>query len=292
MASQHPEQVNATERRGARSPLSTLQTQNLDQNPRFSYMETPSQTSHPVIEQISSPTTTIEESPVSPGVQRSLYDTHAYEAPSESSYPIEKDLPDRTTSPYNFPPPREVHPAHFAPYADEYPAYAMRPSSPPHQMSRLSPRPQPPTAEEYKGAPDLKTQTIQPISGPDPDPMKELPNVDRKSRTPTYNPDSFAGPNVIAESHRPGQVSHPNSAIQPEWKHGLCEMDTTCCVGLFCPCMLYGKTQYRLSQKARKREATDLLGYENCNGSCAFMAVACGFQCMYYHRRISLRNSC
>lgn len=279
MGSQRQEQVHATERNGARSPPAPLQTHNLDRNPRFSYMETPSQTSRPIFEQISSPTTTIDESPVSPGVQRPVYDAHAYATPREDSYPAEKDIPGRTTSPYNFPPPQEVHPAHFAPYADEHPASKVHLSSPPHQMSTLSPRPQLPAPKEYKEHTDQKAQTTQPINGPDPDQVKELPNLDRKSRTPTYNPDSFAGPNVIAESHRPGQVSHPNSAVQPEWKHGLCEMDTTCCVGLFCPCMLYGKTQYRLSQKARKREATDLLGYDNCNGSCALMAMACGFQC-------------
>ena len=37
--------------------------------------------------------------------------------------------------------------------------------------------------------------------------------------------------------------------------------------------------EYRLSRKAQKQDPTDLLGYESCNGSCGFMAIACGFQC-------------
>ncbi|KAL9118704.1 MAG: hypothetical protein Q9187_004751, partial [Circinaria calcarea] len=279
MTSQHPGQTNATDRNGARSPLGLIQTQNLDRNPRFSYLETPSQVSQPEFEQFSSPTnSTIDESPVTPGVRHHLYDVHAYAAPTEPSYPVEKDILGRTTSPYNFPPPQEVHPAHFAPYADEHPVVPVRHTSPSHQMSTLSSRPHSSAPEEHGKRTGSKDQTTVPINGPDRDQVKESPGFEKKTKTPTYNPDSLAGPNIIAENHRPGQVSHPNSAIQPEWKQGLCEMDTTCCTGLFCPCMVYGKTQYRLSQKARKREATDLLGYETCNGSCALMAVACGFQ--------------
>jgi hypothetical protein len=90
------------------------------------------------------------------------------------------------------------------------------------------------------------------------------------------------GPNgAPLDSHRPGQVSHPNAIVNPHWKHGLCEPDTLCCLGIICPCMVYGKTMYRLSRKAQKQDPTDLLGYESCNGSCGLFAVACGFQCSF-----------
>jgi len=90
------------------------------------------------------------------------------------------------------------------------------------------------------------------------------------------------GPNgAPLDNHRPGQVSHPNAIVNPYWKHGLCEPDTLCCMGIVCPCMVYGKTMYRLSRKAQKQDPTDLLGYESCNGSCGLFAVACGFQCSF-----------
>ena len=66
--------------------------------------------------------------------------------------------------------------------------------------------------------------------------------------------------------------------VDPHWKHGLCEPDALCCLGLFCPCIVYGKTMYRLSRRTQKQDPTDLLGYESCNGSCGLMAVACGLQ--------------
>ena len=66
------------------------------------------------------------------------------------------------------------------------------------------------------------------------------------------------------------------------------ELDGLCCLGIFCPCVVYGKTQYRLSQKAQKKEATDLLGYKAVNGSCGLLAVACGFQCEHSQWNIRL----
>lgn len=50
-------------------------------------------------------------------------------------------------------------------------------------------------------------------------------------------------------------------------------------MGLLCPCILYGKTQHRLSLKSRKEDPTNMLGYETCNGSCTAMALLCGCQC-------------
>ena len=35
---------------------------------------------------------------------------------------------------------------------------------------------------------------------------------------------------------------------------------------------------YRLSRRAEKKDPTDLLAYEKCNGSCGIWALACGVQ--------------
>ena len=274
MASQHFDQVGHQALRDPRPSPPQLQTQGLNPHPRFSYMETPAQLSNAHFEQFSSPTnSTIDESPTSAVTQQW---TLQHDGQSRSPYPEEKALPSRSTSPYNFPPPQGLHPALSAPYADtESP---VQPRSPSYQMSMLSPRPYSPGHELAKKPVDLKPPQRTLNAAPDSDPIKE-PRLNPLTKTPTYNPNSPVGPNATSETHRPGQVSHPNSVVEPEWKHGLCEVDTTCCIGLFCPCMLYGKTQYRLSQKSKKGEATDLLGYENCNGPCTFMALACGFQC-------------
>ncbi len=81
------------------------------------------------------------------------------------------------------------------------------------------------------------------------------------------------------ENHFPGQSYHPNQQIRGgTWKHGLCDCGDfgTCCTGLWCPCILYGKTQYRLSQRSERKDPTNMLGYETFNGSCAVYAVLCG----------------
>ena len=267
---------NQTLRDPRLSPL-LLQTQGLNQNTRFSYMETPAQLSNAHFEQLSSPTnSTIDESPTSTVAQQWATQHHGHEDQRRFPYPEEIEAPSRSTSPYNFSLPQGLHPALSAPYADvEEPA---QPRSPSYQMSRLSPRPYSPGHEQVKSPADFNPPQTTLNLSPDPDPIKQ-PRLSPLPQPPTYNPNSPVGPNAMLESHRPGQVTHPNSTVEPEWKHGLCEIDTTCCMGLFCPCMLYGKTQYRLSQKSKRQEATDLLGYEKCNGPCTFMALACGFQC-------------
>ncbi|KAF2646303.1 PLAC8-domain-containing protein [Massarina eburnea CBS 473.64] len=100
-----------------------------------------------------------------------------------------------------------------------------------------------------------------------------------------FSPDSAHGPNGLDFSlHRPGQIAHPNMDLstpgqKQSWKTSLCSCTpdfSTCLTGLFCPCILYGRTSYRLSQKSAKQDPTDLLSYEATNGHCAIMALSCG----------------
>lgn len=99
---------------------------------------------------------------------------------------------------------------------------------------------------------------------------------------PSYHPDAFTGPNSPPlDTHFPGQVPHPSQQVKGgTWKHGLfdCTSDMgTCCMGILCPCIIYGKTQYRLKQRSEKQDPTNMLGYESISGSCIAMSVLCGF---------------
>ncbi|KAL8705677.1 MAG: hypothetical protein Q9201_001197 [Fulgogasparrea decipioides] len=253
-----------------------LQTENLNnRSQRFSWQNTPLEAQLPTFQQFSSPTnSTIDESPISPRDGYQNFSSIPY-GQAQSQFRVEKPPVERTGSPYNLPGLHETHPAYFAPIVEE-----TKPRQPESQPPAI-----PSTAELGK--------VREPVKSPPPafspnnvaqdrkdSPQVVKPDTDRS--TLVYNPNSLAGPNAAVENHRPGQVAHPNAAIEPEWKHGLCEVDTLCCVGLCCPCIVYGKTQYRISRKTQKKDPTNMLGYDSCNGSCGLMALACGFQCEYY----------
>ncbi|KAF1933223.1 PLAC8-domain-containing protein [Didymella exigua CBS 183.55] len=97
-----------------------------------------------------------------------------------------------------------------------------------------------------------------------------------------FSPAALSGPNGLDFSlHQPGQIRHPNMDLDAskDWKHGLCSCTpdvTLCLTGLFCPCVLSGRTAYRLGQKSRKADATDLLGHGATNAHCVAVALACG----------------
>ena len=102
-----------------------------------------------------------------------------------------------------------------------------------------------------------------------------------------FSPDSAHGPNGLDFSlHQPGQVAHPNMDLSPTdgkrpWSSSLCSLSSDCLTGLLCPCVLYGRTSYRLSQRSAKRDPTDLLSYSATNGHCMIMALSCGFWWIY-----------
>ncbi|KAL9612484.1 MAG: hypothetical protein Q9167_002915 [Letrouitia subvulpina] len=254
----------------ARPDPGQIQTETaIDRNPRFSFMETPLEVQQPVFQQAPSPTNSvIDESPISPreghqNIQR--LPEHQY----IPHFPVEKLPADRVGSPYPLHPPVQLHPAYSAPVADEAATYQVH-------TSGTTGAPPSKTIDSSKSS-TAALSSENHILHQQKQASKNVINTDRD--TLIYNPHSLAGPNAAVENHRPGQVSHPNAAVEPEWKHGLCEVDTLCCMGIFCPCMVYSKTQYRISKKTSKEDPTNLLGYESCNGSCGLMAFACGFQC-------------
>ncbi|MCJ1460792.1 hypothetical protein MMC28_011174 [Mycoblastus sanguinarius] len=263
--------ASATARGNEARATPPLQTgsNDLNRNARYSFMETPVEMQRSTFQpyhQFSSPTnSTIDESPISPaspsrGLPSYLQET---QGPITSPIPLEKAQAQS---------PQETHPAYYAPYKEDVPAQpasqrivAVAPHSPGPIPVKNREGPTHPTAAPVSNACSQRPSTAS-------EPKIAI------ERQEIYNPDSLSGPNVGTQDHRPGQVSHPNATIDPHWKNGFCEPDALCCMGLICPCLVYGKTMYRLSRKAQKQDPTDLLGYESCNGSCGLMAAACGFQ--------------
>lgn len=86
----------------------------------------------------------------------------------------------------------------------------------------------------------------------------------------------------------PSHYGHPRTpapvgTVAPrkgKWMIPLChepENDVgTCCLGWWCPQILYGRTQFRLRQMAQNKDPLDLTDYKVINGPCAtFMLVQC-----------------
>jgi PLAC8 family len=198
----------------------------------------------------------------------------------------------------------QQHPAHFAPYADSNyvqhqlpsqgqqtyqspqiqsqltqlsqlgPSQILETPQPPYQSPPHSPGPLP--VKSNFAAPEIQQSPVIPIA-PDANPL-HLPRTPTFARTGTRGIESHD----LHMAHLPGQISHPNQEIiGGTWTTGLCDCSDlgTCCLGIWCPCILYGKTQFRLSRRSRKLDPTNLLGYEACNASCTLMAILCGCQC-------------
>ncbi|KAF9736453.1 PLAC8 family protein [Paraphaeosphaeria minitans] len=114
-------------------------------------------------------------------------------------------------------------------------------------------------------------------------------NVSATQKTPggVFSPDSAHGPNGLDFAlHQPGQIAHPNMDLSPSgakraWSSSLCTPSSDSLTGLFCPCILYGRTAHRLSQKSAKHDPTDLLGYSATNAHCVLMAASCGLWWVY-----------
>lgn len=264
-------------------PTPRLHTSNSDSN-RYSFMDTPVEMQGSTFQpyhQFSSPTNSvIDESPISPvSPTRGL---PAYQQGPQGA--MTSPIPDQKAQAQS---PQEMHPAFFAPYGEEQPAQQQAqplPAIAPRREEAPAQQAQQPQVAVHPQSPGpipIKTHEAPPHFAAPPNsnsPPTQSSNATPETKHEIYNPDSLSGPNVGSETHRPGQVSHPNAAIDPHWKNGLCEPDTVCCMGIICPCMVYGKTMYRLSRRAQKQDPTDLLGYESCNGSCALMLFGCGFQ--------------
>ncbi|OCL10694.1 PLAC8-domain-containing protein [Glonium stellatum] len=257
--------------------------------------------SRPIETMAASPITPIDLHPQDPTTN--LIQPHG----SPSQYPPEKT----GGSPYNISPPQQIHPAMFAPIV-ESPARSQA-SSTYYPLSQQQPHPIPqgPRSPLREPASPLPQKSpVSPPSSPGPVPIKRdyahianapqsTPPQPKEPYSPygtqspvhaVFSPDASLGPNGLNTAlHQPGQIAHPNMDLSntgsdKEWKHSLCDCGGdvgTCLTGLFCPCILYGKTSYRLSQKSSKKDPTDLLGYSATNSQCVVMSAACGLWCLF-----------
>jgi Cys-rich protein (TIGR01571 family) len=111
-----------------------------------------------------------------------------------------------------------------------------------------------------------------PSVGPDENPLI-TPTTPVRAHTSTNMPVlAPSGPNY-------SPFSAPTHAVTGgTWTHDLCSCadPTTCMTSIFCPCIIYGKTQYRLTQRADKKDPTNMLGYTAVNGSCTAFGLLCG----------------
>lgn len=254
--------------------------QGQSQNKRYSFVDTPMELQGPGYQnsahrQSIPPLPTLPSTGTSPEVVRS----------AQSDYPADRKLEPQAGSPYNLPPPTEPHPAQFAPYAEDMSTDHLPTQQSEHELQApYSPGPIPiKTDLESRDSPQQSGVTnIGPDANPLQSPRTPLAAKGR-TFTPSYHPDSATGPDgMVHENHLPGQVSHPDQQlIGGTWKHGLCDCTDVgvCCTGIWCPCVLYGKTQFRLSQKSAKKDPTNMLAYETINGSCGIMAILCGCGC-------------
>lgn len=257
--------------------------------------------SRPIETMAASPITPIDPRPQN--LTTALLQSHEY----PSQYPYEK----ARDSPYNIPPPQQIHPAMFAPIVESPTRSPMRSTYNPVPQQQPQPIPQEPNSPLREPASPLPQKPpVSPPSSSSAVPIKRDNEHPEEARQPSisqpkgsyspysmqspvhavFSPDAPLGPNGLNPAlHKPGQIAHPNMDLSStgsdkEWNHSMCNCGSdvgTCLTGLFCPCILYGKTSYRLSQKSSKKDPTDMLGYSATNSQCVVMSAACGLWCLF-----------
>jgi Cys-rich protein (TIGR01571 family) len=238
----------------------------LDQPRTYSWVQTPVEMRH----QQSAP----ENIPPLPVIPNSLHQapetTIPQRAPTNAEYLHDYKIDQSSMG---------THPSQFAPYADATP---IDQTPNPHTQWRTTPMPPSPGPIPNKAdlASSYEPSRVMPIA-PDENPLTPTsPNRPQQNIKLTAYPSRAAtGGDSGYNNHYLGQAPDPIQQIKGgTWKRGLCDCGDvgTCCTGLFCPCILYGKTQYRLSQKSDRKDPTNMLGYEKLNGSCVAFAVLCG----------------
>ncbi|EFW19552.1 conserved hypothetical protein [Coccidioides posadasii str. Silveira] len=289
-----------------------LQPVNERQGRRYSYLNTPAEYQVPTFPPRNPDK---PDNAVGPPIQSDRVSSPGPQNPYAFSYTVTgaNSPPPQTTAhtvPYiqpqmnPTPPPLSEHPARFAPYADS-------PTSP----TRQTQQPQQPQQLQYHSPSPASPGPIPPKQMLQPDMQQQRPPQKEYSVAPDSNPLAPPDPGLTPKpssisaagsqlgtrttardlNHAPGQVLHPRQEVRGgTWSYALCDCRDigVCCTGLFCPCILYGRTQYRLSRKSDQKDPTNLLGYETCNAQCTAMGLLCGCQCTlwgcslsYFHKR-------
>ncbi|KAL4965538.1 DUF614 domain protein [Aspergillus stella-maris] len=237
----------------------SLDTSNMGVNNRYSYVETP-----------------VEMTP--PNQARSRLAAAPSTQDTYSTHPADVEKAQMAAH-YGQSPDIRQHPAVHAPVAEPIPE--QNATQPEAQVKKplSSPGPIPVKADPHAQAHDHDHQNV-PVA-PDANPLRspKIPYFPPPVRSATAPPSATTD---CGAYHQPGQVTHPNQQIKGGgWSYDLCDCSSsigTCCLGFICPCILYGRTQHRLSMRSRKEDPTNMLGYETCNGSCTAMGLLCGCQ--------------
>ncbi|OJD13153.1 hypothetical protein AJ78_06356 [Emergomyces pasteurianus Ep9510] len=268
---------------------------------RYSYLDTPAEFHAPTFPQLnqpqrhlSLPVNSAEQRPPPPPPDHFVHSHPLSYVPSIMHH----DAPEKSASLHAHTqnaPPLSEHPAQFAPYADDQTENAVNFHAR-RLDSKAPPFPQPPPSiaispshDQFSNKPpsaaqeqDRREKDLAIV--PDNNPLEShisSPKYKPHSVKPAFNKTPITIPDNHRFSHFPGQVAHPNQRLKGDtWNHGLadCSDIGSCCLGLFCPCILYGRTQYRLNRKSNRKDPTNLLGYETCNAPCTAMALLCGCQ--------------
>ncbi|KAA8912908.1 PLAC8 family-domain-containing protein [Sphaerosporella brunnea] len=154
---------------------------------------------------------------------------------------------------------------------DHYPGLPQQPRSPPpafdtHEPHPSAAHPQDPSQVGFVRPP----MPPVPIQTPSYNPS-DANTGPRTPKTPTYTPGAAAGPN--GGVHAPGQIGHPNqrNGVQ-KYQHGMCDCMgdiPTCCLGYWCPCILYSRTYHRLKTAPK----SNIERHHSCN-------IHCGIFCL------------
>jgi hypothetical protein len=246
---------------------------------------------------IAAPAPTFDRLQRSQTPQHAIPNSYSIPGPVRPDSFADKNPAGFINAPYDVSPSPDLHPANFAPYADEtnpqeqivHPGSIVHTDAPSHTPAPQSPGPAPSKMDPQNESQSQMGSRNPGLSviAPDRHPLASPPSQAALSSgmySPTFGPDTTRGGRDLFANHNPGQISHPNQHLTGGgWKHGLCDCSDigVCCLGAWCPCILYGKTQYRLSRKSEKKDPTNMLGYETCNASCTMMGFLCGFQCMF-----------
>lgn len=158
--------------------------------------------------------------------------------------------------------------------------------SPPEQNSVI-PLPQSPEPVKQPPVPRYEPPGAGTIA-PDENPLS--PTTPKFTRAST-NMAIVPPPSDISQYSIGTFTPSPQAIRGGSWQHGLCSCaePSICLTGLFCPCIVYGRTQYRLALRAEKKDPTNMLGYTAINGSCIAFGVLCGingFLAAIQHTRV------
>ncbi|KAI1610838.1 PLAC8 family-domain-containing protein [Exophiala viscosa] len=183
--------------------------------------------------------------------------------------------------PYQMQDPRVVQqmyveePRYQTAYSTQQAASQLPSSVPPSTQIQEQPSTAPQPPDPVKQAPDQVKKLTAPIE-PDVNPL--TPTTPKVAQRASTNMAIVPPPSDPAQFSVGIYTPSPQSIRGGSWQHGLCSCaePSTCLTGLFCPCIVYGRTQYRLGLRGERKDPTNMLGYTAVNGSCIAFAILCG----------------